>query len=351
MNYKETLLFIAKCLTITHEKDNREMVEKKLKTNLIDWGNVVKISTAHYVFPALYCNLKRVNFLRYLPTDLVEYMQHITNLNRERNQHIITEATEINNLLLSNNITPIFLKGTGNLLHSLYDNVAERMVGDIDVLVDKKHLKKTVDILKENGYKENSNHSINTTLISRHYPRMVKENKIAAVEVHYKMITEEKGFDYCFVKDSVISLPNQISVLSYENQVLLTCLNKQLNDKGQWTKTISLRNSYDLYLLSKKTTVKDVLKNFKHTTSQYLINFVSVSSFVFKNPKSLAHNNSSETDRFLKKVIYFLNNPNKAIKNKKKWDTYFLYKHRFLIVIKSFYKKEYRKYVVKRLIN
>ena len=66
MNYKDTLLFTAKCLTITLEEKNRKEIEKQLKTNEIDWDAVVKLSTGHYVFPALYCNLKRVNFLKYL---------------------------------------------------------------------------------------------------------------------------------------------------------------------------------------------------------------------------------------------------------------------------------------------
>ena len=46
-------------------------------------------------------------------------MEHITNLNRERNQQIITQAKELNTLLLKNNITPIFLKGTGNLIRGV----------------------------------------------------------------------------------------------------------------------------------------------------------------------------------------------------------------------------------------
>jgi hypothetical protein len=123
MNYKETLFFIGKCLTIAHENHNNVLVEEELKSNHIDWDAVVKVSTSHYVFPALYCNLKRADFLHYLPTDLVEYMKHITDLNRERNQQIIEQAKEINELLLKNNITPIFLKGTGNLLEGLYDDI------------------------------------------------------------------------------------------------------------------------------------------------------------------------------------------------------------------------------------
>ena len=108
MTYRETLFFIGKCLTITHEVHNKLLVEKELKTNTIDWDAVVKVSTGHYVFPALYCNLKRANFLHYLPKDLVEYMKHITDLNRERNQQIIEQAKEINELLIKNNITPIY---------------------------------------------------------------------------------------------------------------------------------------------------------------------------------------------------------------------------------------------------
>ena len=62
LNYKETLYFIAKCLTISLEEKNRQEIEKQLKSTSIDWDAVVKVSTAHYVFPALYCNLQRAIF-------------------------------------------------------------------------------------------------------------------------------------------------------------------------------------------------------------------------------------------------------------------------------------------------
>ena len=88
MNYKETLYFIAKCLTISLEANNREEIEKQLKSNDYRLGCVVKLSTSHYVFPALYCNLKRADFLQYLPDELVNYMEHITDINRERNKQI-----------------------------------------------------------------------------------------------------------------------------------------------------------------------------------------------------------------------------------------------------------------------
>ena len=58
MNYKEILFFVAKCLTINHEEHNEIIIKNLLKSNAVDWDAVVKLSTAHYVFPALYCNLK-----------------------------------------------------------------------------------------------------------------------------------------------------------------------------------------------------------------------------------------------------------------------------------------------------
>ncbi|WP_297815731.1 nucleotidyltransferase family protein [uncultured Polaribacter sp.] len=142
MTYKETLFFIGQSLTINHSTENKIAIEKLLKENSVDWDAVVKVSTGHFVFPALYCNLKRAHFLHYLPEELVNYMVHITDLNRERNQKIIAQAKEINELLLANNITPIFLKGTGNLLEGLYEDIAERMVGDMDFIVSKEEYRK-----------------------------------------------------------------------------------------------------------------------------------------------------------------------------------------------------------------
>ena len=184
MNYKETLFFIAKCLTISLEEKNRQEIEKQLKSTTIDWDAVVKVSTAHYVFPALYCNLKLADFLQYLPQELVSYMEHITDINRERNTQIIQQAQELNSLLLANNIRPIFLKGTGNLLAGIYDDIAERMVGDIDFIFSKEDYSKAITVLRDSGYSEVKKQEYYPPDEFRHYRRLQKENNIAAIEIH-----------------------------------------------------------------------------------------------------------------------------------------------------------------------
>ena len=155
-------------MTISLEEKNRDEIESILKTMDVDWDIVVKVSTSHYVFPALYCNFKRADFLKYLPADLVDYMKQITNLNRDRNTQIIQQAQELNILLLANNIRPIFLKGTGNLLEGLYEDVGERMIGDIDFLFSEEDFSKAIDVLKKdksllNKYIRSKKKNNNTT--------------------------------------------------------------------------------------------------------------------------------------------------------------------------------------------
>ena len=53
------------------------------------------MSTSHLVFSALYCNLKRVDFLN-IPAELVDYMAYITKLNRDRNNQIIEQSKDLN---------------------------------------------------------------------------------------------------------------------------------------------------------------------------------------------------------------------------------------------------------------
>ena len=249
MTYQETLYFVATCLTISLESKNRLAIEKRLQLETIDWDAVVKVSTAHYVFPAVYCNLKRVNFLQYVPQELVSYMVYITGLNRERNQQIITQADELNTLLLSNNITPIFLKGTGNLLAGLYDDIAERMVGDIDFIFSKEDYPKAIVVLEANGYFDVLM-TDNKYPQFKHYQRLKKENNIAAVEIHKELLVEKYAseFNYSFIKkDSQII--RSVNVLSFANKLNLSILANQINDSGSYYKTMALRNAYDVFLL------------------------------------------------------------------------------------------------------
>ena len=339
MNYKETLFFIAKCLTISLEEINRDEIELILKTTDVDWDTVVKVSTAHYVFPALYINLKRVDFLKYLPQDLVCYMEYITNLNRERNQQIITQAKELNTLLLENNITPIFLKGTGNLLAGIYEDIAERMVGDIDYIFSKEDYPKAITTLKEFGYYRKAP----CRSSDRHYSRLIKKDRIAGIEIHNGLLSIKKytkEFNYSFVKKDT-QIIKGVTVLSYANKLNLSIIADQINDSGFYYKRMALRNAYDVFLLSKKTNAKDAV-NSLDKLSHPLNCFLAACYEVFNKVDSLEYNSTIKVNSYLSDFNNQLTNPTQTIKQSKFNKIYLFIKIRLNIILLAIIYKEYR---------
>ena len=342
MNYKESLYFIAKCLTISLEVENRKAIEKHLKSETIDWDAVVKVSTAHYVFPALYCNLKLADFLKYLPQELVSCMEHITEINRERNKKIVTQAKDLNSLLLANNITPIFLKGTGNLLAGIYKDIGERMVGDIDFIFSKEDYPKAITVLRDNGYSCERNYKYYCPT-NKHYPRLIKENNIAAIEIHSRFLNIKKytnEFNYSFVaKDTQII--NDVAVLSYTNKLNLSIIANQINDHGFYYKTMALRNAYDVFLLSKKTSAKAAV-NSLDKLNHPLNCFLSACYEVFNRVNSLEYNKTTKTALYLRDFNSHFSNPIRAKKPSTFIKIYLFIKIRLSIIVKSIIYKEYR---------
>ena len=350
MSYKETLYFVAKCLTISLEDNNRQEIEKQLKSTSIDWDAVVKVSTSHYVFPALYCNLKRVDFLQYLPQELVSYMEHITDLNRDRNKKIVTQAKDLNNLLLANNITPIFLKGTGNLLADLYEDIAERMVGDIDFIFSKDDYSKAIKVLRVFGYSEVEKYKYYIPE-EKHYRRLQKENNIAAIEIHNELLIEKYAnkFNYNFVeKDSQVI--NGIAVLSYGNKLNLSIIANQINDSGFYYKTMALRNAYDVFLLSKKTNAKDAVNALDKLTNP-LNCFLAACYEVFNKVDSLEYNKTTKTASYLSVFNSQFTNRKTTKRRHKRIKAYLFLKSRLYIIYKSIIYKEYRVWLFKRVTD
>ena len=342
MNYKETLYFIAKCLTVSLEEKNRQAIETQLKATSIDWDAVVEVSTGHYVFPALYCNLQRANFLDYLPQELVTYMEHITNLNRERNEEIITQARELNTLLLANMITPIFLKGTGNLLAGIYEDIAERMVGDIDFIFSTKDYPKAITVLLESGYAEVSEYKYHFPY-QKHYGRLQKENKIAAVEIHSEIVGIEKyrkEFNYDFVaKDSQVI--NGVRVLSDANKLNLSIIANQINDSGFLFKIMALRNAYDVFLLSKKTSAMAAVQGLGKL-SHPLQCFLAACSEVFDSVESLAYTPTKKVSFYLHEFTDQFTNPKAIQRRHKRIKSYLFIKTRAALLYKALLYQEYR---------
>jgi hypothetical protein len=349
MNYLKTLLFISKCLTVSSNRNSKKEVEQIFKNQVINWDNVVIVSSNHYVFPSLYCNLSHANLLEYVPDDLVAYMKYIADLNRDRNLEILEQVKEINKLLLSKNITPIFLKGASFLVENLYLDIAERMIGDIDFIVSPNDFAKTVAIFKKNDYKSSKKEEC-ICLPEKHYPKMVKKGKIAAIEIHSDIILNKnsKLYNYSFFYNTN-RIIDKISIPSSENQIIHNCINKQFSDRGRYYKSLALRNSYDLYRLSFNAIPLKVIKKDK-IYFEVFNTYIGTSYFLFKS-KNLMYEQTKQTSKQITIATFLLKKPIFYKLNKFFYDSFFYLRMIVLTFIGMFYKKECRNSVFYKISN
>ena len=335
-------------MSISTSSKSLEEIEKVLKSQKIDWDFFVKISTSQLVLPALYCNYKRNHLLKFLPDNLVAYMKEITSLNRDRNLQIINQIKQLNSLLVQNGVNPIFIKGAGNLIQDLYEDPAERMVGDIDFLVSGEQYHKSIELILDSGYKPLKN-SKQIRPNHRHFSRLIKNDKIAAIEIHKEMIDEKYAseFNYESIKNNIIQY-NGFSVLGYNDQKALSIFSNQINDNGYDYKSVSLKNAYDFLLLNEKEPATDFALCFnKLKTPIYC--FLATVDFLFGD-LGLVFDNNKKVQKYLKGFKSFLDNPKKRKFYIKITRLRLFLVYRTKIILRCFVNKEYRAWLYKRIL-
>lgn len=347
MNSAEVTIFIVKCLSISIGSKNLEEIKEVLKSQKIDWDLFVKISTSQLVLPALYCNFKRNNLLQFLPNDLVTYMQEITTLNRDRNLQIIEQINELNSLLRQNGVNPIFIKGASYLIQGLYNDPAERMIGDIDFLVSKNELDLAAKILLNNNFRSIYDYNYDLPIFM-HFPRLYSDNEIAAVEIHIEMIIEKYAseFNYNTIVSNTIN-KNGFSLLSYDDQKALSIFSHQINDFGFDYNSINIKNIYDFLLLNSKKPGTDFTSNFNKLKTPIMCFTGQLDYLVGDN--GLVFMTDKKVNNYLKKFKILLHNPHK----RKLYSKIIYYKlslnKRINIISRFLFDKEYRTLTFKKI--
>jgi hypothetical protein len=238
------------------------------------------------------------------------------------------------------------------LLAGLYSDITERMVGDIDFLFSSQDYPKAIQVLKEYGYCKTVESGIKHPYpFSKHYPRLVKEDKIAAIEIHDNLLKEgySNRFNHDTIKSSIQVLDN-VAMLSDGNMLNLSILANQINDDQFFYKRISLRNAYDVFLLSKKVSATNAVNSISKL-SHPLHCFLAACGEVFNSPDSLTYNQTKQIKAYLKLFKEQFTNPRKVNRRHTRIK---LYIHLKLILTK-FYKgifyKEYRAWLFYWIID
>ena len=228
------------------EKFIKKLIFDKKKTTYpeissLDLGDLIYKSSSHLILPLLYLKILENNLVQNFPDDFIKYIKEIYELNKKRNLVLLKEIKQLSQLFNKYKIKHVFLKGSAMILNDFYDDVGERMIGDIDFLVEKKKVSFTEKILEKNNYHKISDYDF---FDYRHEVRRIKKNKVFAIELHTELTDKKQLIESKrFIEDSIFH--NGYLVPNFNDLFIHNVYNYQINDKGFEKFSYSIRSLYD----------------------------------------------------------------------------------------------------------
>ena len=236
-----------------------------IEINDINFDNLIKLASRHLMLPALFFFFIKKNVSCLFPEDFIEYIKNIYSINKARNTVLLKEAKELSELLYKNNINHIFLKGTALLLSNVFEDIGERMMCDIDFIIQHKDEQKIEEVLEKNNWFTSDIVLGFKIFKNKHLPRMVNKNKTIAIEPHLELLSlgwrgnfnSKKLINAFKDKTKTIKTPSKPFLFDH-------CINAlQIEDRRFFNSHHSHRSIYDIYRLDckKSLTIKNIKKD------------------------------------------------------------------------------------------
>ena len=337
------------CPAVAKSAVNTEQLAEILHNDGIDWRKFVQIASNNYVLQSLYPKLIENELAGPLPPGLIAHLEHIHRLNNDRNRDILLHCSNINTILVSRGIIPVFMKGAGNLLDGLYCSQGERIMADIDILATPEEMEPTAQLLIKEGYRPHGSYDPAKVKTMKHYPLLRHEGLHANVEIHRMPLNIQFAahFDHRAVFREMRPAPDypQMMVMSDPHKIILSFFHSQLVHWGHYHACPSLRELYDLFLLSCRRDPAEVyssIPRFRGKALGYLKVMQKVLGITQKLPKEtkakgkiyLLRHNLAMSDPRAGRVLYTI---------LKSWRLY------ISIPLSSLFSKNLRMYILVRL--
>ena len=263
------------------------------------WDSIVRLSSSHLVLTAFHGAIRRKKLENFVPKKLLSYSKEIADLNYSRNKEILNQILYISKLFKKNSIEHVFLKGSAMLISQPYPSLYERMLGDIDILVAKKYLKKAQKLLIDKGFCEVSSEFsfVEDIVFSQHLKRIVHPKFIAAVEIHSRLLADE-NFNPINSNDILklkVKTHNGYWIPCKNHLWQHALFNWQHNDSGLRYNDFSLRSFMDVVHLEPENINQNFINN------PTISHFYSLSSLFIKGYQN---NNYISSILFKYKLIF-----------------------------------------------
>lgn len=339
---------------LDEDPEFRQEIRETIAANDIEWQKFVALCSNHLILPVIYLKFLKHGILEYLPEELSEYLKDIYELNLSRNKQILIQLQEITAILNKGNIYPVFLKGAAHLLDELYSDTGERILGDIDFLVPEKDYLPSARLLENDGY------AFYTPIMlfhviekMKHYPALSKQGCPAFLEIH-RLLTEKnlRWFNPAITdKDKrTVKMLKGCYVLSDHHKIIHNFVHAQLNHDGHIKGIVSFRDLYDLYLLSKRSALKQTTPEIK--CKQKAIAYFVFGAKAFGLGEKFYPESNFSAWLFSKKHDLNLDSPTFYTINRTIiFLSQLIFKRYLGLIFKSLYSKKIRQTVINRLTN
>ena len=270
---------IADILSFTQNQDS---LSNQLRHTAINWDTFVVIGSQHLMLPALYCRLKEKDLLPLIPEDLNNYLEEIAEINRGRNEKLLTETHEISEILNTENINHVFIKGIALLASNTFKDPTERMIGDMDILIANDQLELAFNTLAEHGYTDVVSFNFERKNF-RHLSRQVSKDKFGAIELHSEILLH--NYRHLLNTEQVLKnkrIVNGIAIPSTEDLIRIAILALQINDRAHYLGFLGFKTVYDCLALNLISNQR-LLENL--SDEKYSQSFLNISNVLFKEFK------------------------------------------------------------------
>jgi hypothetical protein len=197
---KDELLFF--CLRMNNEGLKAATIGK---WQAAEWDELIRQSERHGVSAYLYRRLKELVLNGSIPTHVERRFREITLQNASRNIRLYHELGKTLKILADNGIPVILLKGA-HLAEGVYGNIALRPMGDVDILLKKKDLHKTVTLLLQTGFHAgderqasyiewSAGNQYHILPNAKHFFDLVHPAWRVKLDVHCSLVEDEKPFN------------------------------------------------------------------------------------------------------------------------------------------------------------
>ncbi len=185
------LSVIIALLNVQQDQEKILLALQGLTAN--EWESLHESMLHQGLLPLIYAKLKPILEKISIPASIQDNLHKAYINTAYKNTLILNNVAALISALRSQNIDVIGLKGI-YLAENIYENIAARPFGDIDILVRKEDIGTSISILDKLGYKMSTYFGVqDDNQDIKHVPPMINPDGLP-VEIHWTLLEEDEPF-------------------------------------------------------------------------------------------------------------------------------------------------------------